>query len=65
MLISAGKATTREYTTTSGIHLTMERGNPVAHDLPGPQEGRPRLLRESINHAVRISNSGEYVHAAP
>src|SRR5690606_23228402 len=29
MLISAGKATTREYTTTSGIHLTMEKANPV------------------------------------
>lgn len=29
MAISAGMATTREYTTTSGVHLTMDKGNPV------------------------------------
>ncbi|WP_256862347.1 Ig-like domain-containing protein [Microbispora sp. GKU 823] len=65
MKISAGKATTREYTTTSGIHLTMERGNPVTMISPGKKEGDPGYYKEVVNHAVRISNSGEYVHSAP
>jgi lipoprotein-anchoring transpeptidase ErfK/SrfK len=65
MPISAGKATTREYTTTSGIHLTMERGNPVVMISPGRKPGDPGYYREVVNHAVRISSSGEYVHAAP
>ncbi|GIH53614.1 hypothetical protein Mro02_05280 [Microbispora rosea subsp. aerata] len=65
MKISAGKATTREYTTTSGIHLTMERGNPVTMISPGKKEGEPGYYKEIVNHAVRISNSGEYVHSAP
>ncbi len=65
MRISAGKATTREYTTTSGIHLTMERGNPVTMISPGKKKGDPGYYKEIVNHAVRISNSGEYVHSAP
>lgn len=65
MPISAGKATTREYTTTSGIHLTMERGNPVVMTSPGRKEGDPDYYREVVNHAVRISSSGEYIHSAP
>ncbi|MDH2425942.1 Ig-like domain-containing protein [Sphaerisporangium sp. TRM90804] len=65
MPISAGKATTREYTTTSGVHLTMERGNPVTMISPGKKEGDPGYYKEIVNHAVRISNSGEYVHGAP
>ncbi|NRQ40470.1 L,D-transpeptidase family protein [Nonomuraea sp. NN258] len=63
MRISAGMATTREYTTTSGIHLTMERGNPVRMISPGRKKGDPGFYDVMINHAVRISNSGEYVHA--
>jgi len=39
MRISAGMATTREYTTTSGVHLTMERGNPVRMISPGRKKG--------------------------
>ncbi|GAA0371181.1 Ig-like domain-containing protein [Microbispora corallina] len=65
MKISAGKGTTREYTTTSGVHLTMERGNPVTMISPGKKEGDPGYYKEVVNHAVRISNSGEYVHSAP
>ncbi|MBX6386406.1 MAG: L,D-transpeptidase family protein [Microbispora sp.] len=65
MKISAGKATTREYTTTSGIHLTMERGDPVTMISPGKKKGDPGYYKEVVHHAVRISNSGEYVHAAP
>lgn len=65
MKISAGNGTTREYTTTNGIHLTMERGNPVTMISPGKKEGDPGYYKEIVNHAVRISSSGEYVHSAP
>ncbi|GAA2400359.1 Ig-like domain-containing protein [Nonomuraea africana] len=63
MAISAGMGTTREYTTTSGIHLTMEKGNPVRMISPGRSKGEPGFYDLMIDHAVRISNSGEYVHA--
>jgi lipoprotein-anchoring transpeptidase ErfK/SrfK len=63
MAISAGMATTREYTTTSGIHLTMEKGNPVRMISPGRAKGDPGFYDVMIGYAVRISNSGEYVHA--
>ncbi|WP_239117231.1 L,D-transpeptidase [Planotetraspora phitsanulokensis] len=65
MKISAGKGDTREYTTTSGVHLTMERANPVTMISPGKKEGDPGYYKEVVNYAVRISNSGEYVHSAP
>ncbi|MEV1174373.1 L,D-transpeptidase [Nonomuraea sp. NPDC049784] len=63
MAISAGVATTPEYTTTSGIHLTMDKGNPVRMISPGRVKGEPGYYDMMIDHAVRISNSGEYVHA--
>ncbi|GLW97488.1 Ig-like domain-containing protein [Microtetraspora sp. NBRC 16547] len=63
MAISAGMATTREYTTTSGVHLTMEKGDPVRMISPGRHKGDPGYYNVMIGHAVRISNSGEYVHA--
>jgi lipoprotein-anchoring transpeptidase ErfK/SrfK len=63
MRISAGNGSTREYTTTSGVHLTMERGNPVRMISPGRKKGDPGYYDVMINHAVRISSSGEYVHA--
>ncbi|MFC6555958.1 L,D-transpeptidase [Nonomuraea cavernae] len=63
MAISAGMATTPEYTTTSGVHLTMDKGNPVRMISPGREEGDPGYYDVLIDHAVRISDSGEYVHA--
>ncbi|TDE36566.1 hypothetical protein E1295_35080 [Nonomuraea mesophila] len=63
MAISAGMATTPEYTTTSGIHLTMDKGHPVRMVSPGRDEGDPGFYDLMIEHAVRISDSGEYVHA--
>ncbi|MGI5286004.1 Ig-like domain-containing protein [Nonomuraea polychroma] len=63
MAISAGMATTREYTTTSGVHLTMDKGNPVRMVSPGRRKGEPGFYDLMIDHAVRISNTGEYVHA--
>jgi lipoprotein-anchoring transpeptidase ErfK/SrfK len=65
MAISAGRGTTREFTTTNGVHLTMERGNPVIMISPGKKKGDPGYYKEVVNNAVRISNSGEYVHSAP
>jgi lipoprotein-anchoring transpeptidase ErfK/SrfK len=63
MAISAGLATTREYTTTSGVHLTMDKGDPVRMISPGRSKGDPGYYDVMIDHAVRISDSGEYVHA--
>jgi lipoprotein-anchoring transpeptidase ErfK/SrfK len=63
--ISAGNGSTTEYTTTSGVHLTMEKGNPVRMISPGRKKGDPGYYDELINYAVRISNSGEYLHQTP
>ncbi len=63
MAISAGMATTREYTTTSGVHLTMEKKEKVRMVSPRRKPGDPEYYDLMIDHAVRISNSGEYVHA--
>ncbi|GAA3221940.1 Ig-like domain-containing protein [Actinocorallia longicatena] len=65
--ISAGRATKRAYTTTNGIHLTMERAERVVADSAtvGIPKGDPEYYRLDLKWAVRISNSGEYVHAAP
>jgi lipoprotein-anchoring transpeptidase ErfK/SrfK len=63
MAISAGNASTREYTTTSGVHLTMDKGDPVRMVSPGRRQGDAGYYDVVIHHAVRISSSGEYVHA--
>jgi lipoprotein-anchoring transpeptidase ErfK/SrfK len=63
MLISAGNATTREYTTTSGVHLAMGKSNPERMISPGRKKGDPGYYDLMIDNAVRFSNSGEYVHA--
>ena len=60
--ISAGSGDTREYTTTSGIHLAMEKDNPVIMESPGRGPGDSGYYRVSENWAVRISDSGEYTH---
>lgn len=60
--ISAGNGDTREYTTTSGIHLAMEKDNPVTMESPGRSPGDPGYYKLQENWAVRISNSGEYTH---
>ncbi|HLV71154.1 MAG TPA: Ig-like domain-containing protein [Vulgatibacteraceae bacterium] len=62
---SAGNGQTREYTTTSGVHLLMEKGNPVTMTAPGRKPGDPGYYKTVVDHAVRFSNSGEYVHSAP
>ncbi|MQA93203.1 MAG: L,D-transpeptidase family protein [Streptosporangiales bacterium] len=65
--ISAGKATQYKYTTTNGVHLAMERAPVVVMDSAtvGIPQGSPDYYRQTVYSAVRISNSGEYVHGAP
>ncbi|WP_225992714.1 L,D-transpeptidase [Actinomadura rudentiformis] len=62
---SAGNGQTREYTTTSGVHLLMEKASPVTMVSPGRKEGDPGYYKTVVQHAVRFSNSGEYTHSAP
>ncbi|MFD0854850.1 Ig-like domain-containing protein, partial [Actinomadura adrarensis] len=65
--VSMGRGGVRKYTTTNGVHLTMEKGNPVTMDSgwEGIGPGSPGYYSLTVYHAVRISASGEFVHAAP
>lgn len=63
--ISMGMGTTREYTTTSGIHLTKEKAPMVHMVSPNRKPGDPGYYAEDIPLAVRISDRGEYVHQSP
>ncbi|GAB3205569.1 Ig-like domain-containing protein [Marinactinospora thermotolerans] len=65
--ISNGNATTRAYTTTSGVHLTMEKYEHLVMDSAtvGIPEGHPDYYKLDVQYAVRFSNSGEFTHAAP
>lgn len=65
MPFSAGNGQTREYTTTSGVHLLMEKDSPVTMISPGRKKGDPGYYKTVVDHAVRFSNSGEYTHSAP
>jgi lipoprotein-anchoring transpeptidase ErfK/SrfK len=67
MPISMGKATKRAYTTTNGIHLTMEKAYHVVMDSAtvGIPKGHPDYYKLDVYQTVRISNSGEYTHSAP
>ncbi|MGP4025416.1 Ig-like domain-containing protein [Actinomadura sp. 3N407] len=55
------------YLTTSGIHLTMGKENPaiMTSEWMGvdPEDKENGGYKEVIPHAVRISNSGEYIHS--
>ncbi|HEY7488664.1 MAG TPA: Ig-like domain-containing protein [Streptosporangiaceae bacterium] len=63
--VSGGNGSTMEYTTTSGVHMTMEKGNPTRMISPNRKKGDPGYYDELIYYAVRISNSGEYLHQTP
>jgi lipoprotein-anchoring transpeptidase ErfK/SrfK len=67
MPISMGKGTRLAYTTTSGVHLTMEKNHHVVMDSAsvGCPPGCPDHYRHDVYYAVRISDSGEYEHSAP
>ncbi len=70
--ISAGRGGrvvngTDTFLTTSGIHLTMGKENPaiMTSEWMGvkPDDKKNGGYKEVIPHAVRISNSGEYIHS--
>ncbi|GAA2414753.1 Ig-like domain-containing protein [Actinomadura vinacea] len=66
--ISAGKGGARAYTTTSGVHLAMGKSDPVIMTsawMGVTDREDPRYYKKKVRHAVQISSSGEYVHAAP
>ncbi|MFB4315642.1 Ig-like domain-containing protein [Actinomadura sp. 21ATH] len=67
MPVSMGKGGVRKYTTTNGVHLTMDKGSPVTmtSGWEGIGPGSPGYYSLTVYNAVRISNSGEYVHSAP
>jgi lipoprotein-anchoring transpeptidase ErfK/SrfK len=67
MPISMGKGGRLAYTTTSGVHLTMEKAHHVVMDSAsvGCPPGCPDHYRHDVYFAVRISDSGEYEHSAP
>ncbi|WP_243722616.1 Ig-like domain-containing protein [Actinomadura sp. 7K507] len=62
---SAGNGQTREYTTSSGVHLLMEKSNPVTMTSPGRKPGDPGYYKQVVDHGVRFSASGQYTHSAP
>jgi lipoprotein-anchoring transpeptidase ErfK/SrfK len=66
--ISAGRGGSWMFTTTSGIHAVMRKASPVVMTsawmgVTDPKD--PRYYKLTVFEAVQISNSGEYVHAAP
>ncbi|MER7543907.1 Ig-like domain-containing protein [Spirillospora sp. NPDC127506] len=64
---SMGKGGARMYTTTNGVHLTMAKEDPttMTSEWMGISPGSPGGYSLTVYKAVRISNSGEYVHSAP
>jgi len=63
--ISAGRGGVYKYYTTSGTHLAMGKSEPVWMTSPGIKKGEPGYYHELIHYAVRISNSGEFIHSMP
>jgi lipoprotein-anchoring transpeptidase ErfK/SrfK len=63
--ISAGMGGSAEYTTTSGIHLNMEKDEDVVMTSPGRGPGDAGYYSELIHYAVRVSSAGEYLHQTP
>jgi lipoprotein-anchoring transpeptidase ErfK/SrfK len=63
--ISAGMGGSSEYTTTSGVHLNMEKEEDVVMTSPGRGPGDAGYYSELIHYAVRVSGAGEYLHQTP
>ncbi|MFD6950275.1 hypothetical protein A6A08_02305 [Nocardiopsis sp. TSRI0078] len=64
--VSNGKANRRFDTTSSGIHVLMERYEHITMDSTtvGIPEDSPNSYNVDVQYAVRTSNSGEFVHEA-
>lgn len=65
--VSNGTADKRFNTTTSGVHLTMEKYESLVMDAAtvGIPEDSPDYYKLEVDWAVRTSHSGEFTHAAP
>ena len=63
--ISAGVGTSPVYTTPSGTALTMDKARIVIMTNPNVPQGAPGWYREPVPLAVRLTNSGIYVHETP
>jgi lipoprotein-anchoring transpeptidase ErfK/SrfK len=63
--ISAGMGTALVYTTPSGTALTMDKARMVIMTNPNVPQGAPGWYREPVPLAVRLTNSGIYVHETP
>jgi lipoprotein-anchoring transpeptidase ErfK/SrfK len=64
--VSNGAANRHFDTTMSGTQLTMEKYTDLTMDSAtvGIPEGDPGYYRLDVKYAVRLSNSGEFTHAA-
>lgn len=62
--ISTGRS---QYPTMDGIHIALEKSQSVVMDSAtvGIPKGSPGYYYETVYWDVRISNTGEFVHAAP
>jgi lipoprotein-anchoring transpeptidase ErfK/SrfK len=67
MPISMGRGGSRQFTTTNGTHLAMEKSYLTVMDssTTGCPPGCPGHYRQDVYWTIRISNSGEFVHSAP
>jgi lipoprotein-anchoring transpeptidase ErfK/SrfK len=63
--ISAGVGTSLVYTTPSGTALTMDKNRIVIMTNPNVPQGAPGWYREPVPLAVRLTNSGIYLHETP
>ncbi|MFI0487351.1 Ig-like domain-containing protein [Actinomadura sp. 9N215] len=64
---SMGRGGARMFTTTNGVHLTMEKQDPTVMTSAwmGVSPGGPGGYSLTVYKSVRISESGEWVHSAP
>jgi lipoprotein-anchoring transpeptidase ErfK/SrfK len=63
--ISAGDGSALVYTTPSGTALTMDKAQLVIMTNPNVPKGAPGWYREPVPLAVRLTNSGIYLHETP
>ncbi|OLT33017.1 hypothetical protein BJF79_35380 [Actinomadura sp. CNU-125] len=64
---SMGDGSERRFTTTNGVHLAMQKDDPVTmtSSWMGIAPGSAGGYSLTVYDSVRISDSGEYVHSAP
>lgn len=53
------------YTTRSGIRVISSKRRSMVMRAPGLRPGQPGYYSIPVSYALRISNSGEFVHGAP